>query len=84
MQNKIKFKKLTKRGKVQNVPRDIGDGDGTIEFMLEQAKAMAQWSSHWNERWHWIWNCACCSLKHLTLECWVNPKIQEGEEEEAL
>ncbi len=66
---------------MQNVPRDIGDGDGAIKFMLEQTKVMAQWSSHWNERWHWIWSCVFCSLKHLTLECWVNPKMQEREEE---
>jgi hypothetical protein len=43
------FLKLSKEGRVQNVHGDIGDGNGVIEFTLEQAMAMAQWSSHWNE-----------------------------------
>jgi hypothetical protein len=30
-----------KGGRVQIVPRDIGDGDGTMELMLEQAMTMA-------------------------------------------
>lgn len=52
MQSKRKLKKLTKEGRVQSVPKDIQDGDGAMELMLEQAMMMAQWSSHWNERWH--------------------------------
>jgi hypothetical protein len=44
-----------KGGRVQIVPRDIGDGHDTMELMLEQAMTMAQWSSHWNEQWCWRW-----------------------------
>jgi hypothetical protein len=44
-----KFKKLSKEGRVQNVHGDIDDGNGVMEFTLEQTMAMAQWSSHWNE-----------------------------------
>jgi hypothetical protein len=44
-----KFLKLTKEGRVQNVHGDTGDGNGAIELTLEQAMAMAQWSSHWND-----------------------------------
>jgi len=44
---KEKFKKLTKEGRVQNVTRDIGDGDGEMELTLkQQVMMMAQWSSH--------------------------------------
>jgi hypothetical protein len=35
MQKKLKIKKLTKGGRVQNVPRDIGNGNGAMELMLE-------------------------------------------------
>ncbi len=56
-----------KGGLVQIVPRDIGDGDGTMELMLEQAMTMAQWSSQWNEQWCWRWIFAHFSWKHLTL-----------------
>jgi hypothetical protein len=52
MQSKRHFKKLTKEGRVQSVHGDIGDGDGAMELTLKQAMTMAQWSSHWNERWH--------------------------------
>jgi hypothetical protein len=44
-----KFLKLTKEGRVQNVHGDTGDGNGAIELTLEQAMAMAQWSSQWND-----------------------------------
>jgi hypothetical protein len=53
MQSKFFKKKLTKEGRMQSVPRDIGDGDGVMELMLEQAMmTMARWSLHWNKRWH--------------------------------
>jgi hypothetical protein len=42
MQNKRKFKKLTKGDRVQSVPGDIGKGDDAMEFTLEQAMVMAQ------------------------------------------
>jgi hypothetical protein len=45
MQNK-REKKLTKGGRVQSVPRDIEDGNGTMELMLKQVMTMAHWSSH--------------------------------------
>jgi hypothetical protein len=35
-----------KRGRVQNVPIDIDDGDGATELMLEQVMTMAQWNPH--------------------------------------
>jgi hypothetical protein len=45
-QCKVKEKKLTKGGRVQSVPRDIEDGNGTMELMLKQVMTMAHWSSH--------------------------------------
>ncbi len=45
MQSK-REKKLTKGGRVQSVPRDIEDGNGTMELMLKQVMTMAHWSSH--------------------------------------
>jgi hypothetical protein len=39
---KKKFKKPTKGGRVQSVPRDIGKGDDAMEFTLEQGMVMAQ------------------------------------------
>jgi hypothetical protein len=42
-QSKVKEKeKLTKGGKLHNVPRDIDDGDGVMELTLEQVNVMAQ------------------------------------------
>jgi len=40
MQSKRKLKKLIKWGRVHSVPGDIGDNNGVMELMLEQAMTM--------------------------------------------
>jgi hypothetical protein len=60
-------KKLTKGGRAHNVPRDIGNGDGTMELAMAMALEMEL--------------CALF-LETLDIKMLGPPKMQEGEEEE--
>jgi hypothetical protein len=55
-------------------------GVGCKLYLETWVMVMAQWSSHWNEQWHWRWICVHFSWKHLTLSARPT-KIAKGEGE---